>query len=199
MTAYSGQVPETLRAADWRDAGLCLTEDPELFHPVGTTAAALRATEQAKTICRRCPSVTACLNYALDTPVPDGILGGLTEQERAGLLRAKARHNLSAGDIQARAEVMRRPPKQPRTMQGVFDEGTTRLRGGHLAWTGQVEVKFGGRKYSPKQLSFTLDRGHFPDGKVLVDCEVAECVLARHLTDRAERARRPAPSRAVAS
>ncbi|GAA3851911.1 hypothetical protein GCM10023084_02650 [Streptomyces lacrimifluminis] len=198
MTRIPAAAPQNLEpAVDWRAAGLCLNKDPDLFCPVGTTAAALRATAQAKAICRRCPSVAACLDYALDTPVPDGILGGLTEQERASLLRAKARYNLSAADIQARAEEMRRPPKEPRTMQGVFDESTTRLHGGHLAWTGLTEVKFDGRKYSPKQLAFTLDRGRFPDGSVLPDCGVKECVLARHLRDRAERAQWTAPVKAV--
>lgn len=199
MSGYSGQVPDTLRAPDWRDAALCRNEDPEIFHPVGTSAAAVRDTEQAKTICRRCPSVTDCLMHAFNTPVTDGIWGGLTEKERASILRAKARLNLTPAAVQARAEEARRPPKPPRTMQSVFDESTARLYNGHLAWTGLSEVKFHGRKYSPKQLAFALDRGHFPDGKVLVDCGVAECVLARHLTDQAERAQWGAPVKAVAS
>ena len=199
MTRIPAASPNNLEpAADWRAASLCRTEDPELFHPVGTTAAALLATEQAKTICRRCPSVTDCLNQALNTPIHDGIWGGLTEKERASILRARAR-GLSETAIAARVEAARRPPKPPRTMQSVFDESTTRLYNGHLAWTGQVEVKFDGRKYTPKQLAFTLGRGHFPDGKVLVDCGVAECVLARHLTDQAERAQWGAPVKVGAS
>lgn len=194
--SYSGQVPDTKRAADWRDTALCAAEDPELFHPVGTSTAALQDTEQAKAICRRCPSVTDCLDHALNTPVRDGIWGGLTEKERRSILRARAR-GLDEAAAAARIEAARQPPKPPRTMQSVFDESTTRLHGGHLAWTGLTEVKFGGRKYSPKQLAFTLDRGHFPDGRVLVDCGVAECVLARHLTDWAERAQWGASVKAV--
>lgn len=191
MTRIPAAAPSNLEpAVDWRAASLCRTEDPELFHPVGTTAAALRTIAKAKTICNRCPSVAACLDYALTTPVHDGIWGGLTENERRSILRARAR-GLDEAAAAARIEAARRPPKPPRTIRSVFDESTFRRRDGHMVWTGLTEVKIDGRKYSPKQLSFTFNRGHFPDGNVLVDCDVPQCVNPRHLTDRAERAARP--------
>lgn len=200
MTRIPAAAPDNLEpAVDWRAAGLCVNEDPELFHPVGTSAAALKDTAQAKAICNRCPSVADCLTYALDTPVHDGIWGGLTEKERASILRARTRRNLTAEAIAARAAAARRPPRKPRTLQSIYDESTTLLREDHYAWTGPTEIRFKGRKYSPKQLSFTLDRGHFPEGKVLTDCGVPRCATGRHLTDQAERAARPARVKAVAS
>ena len=195
MTHIPPASPNNLEpAGQWLKEGPC-REDPEAMYP-GTLEAEI---ETAKATCRRCPVVDRCLQWALETGEAWGVWGGLTEKERASILRAKTRLNLTPAAIQARAEEARRPPKPPRTMQSVFDESTTRLYNGHLAWTGLSEVKFDGRKYSPKQLAFTLDRGHFPEGKVLVDCRVAECVLARHLADQAERAQWGSPVKAVAS
>lgn len=197
MTRIPAAFPRNLEpAADWRAAGLCITEDPELFHPVGTTAAALRATAQAKAICGRCPSIAACLDHALTTPVHDGIWGGLTEKERAAIRRAKVR-GISEATLAKRAADARRPPKLPRTLQSIYDESTTLLREDHYAWTGPTEIRFKCRKYTPKQLAFTLDRGHFPVGKVLAECGVPRCTTGRHLMDQVERAARPAPVRAV--
>ena len=191
MTAYSGQVPETLRPVDWRAAGLCAAEDPELFHPVGSSAAALQATEEAKAICRRCPSIEACLAYALDTPIHDGVWGGLSEKERRSIHRAKVRGR-GEDVIAKQKEQARRPPKQPRTMQSIYDDSTTLLYGDHYAWVGPTEIRYKTRKYSPKQLSFTLERGRYPEGKVLTNCGVPRCATGRHLTDAADRATRPA-------
>lgn len=192
MTRIPAAHPDNLEpAGQWLKQGPC-REDPDAMYP-GTLEAEI---ETAKAICRRCSVTDRCLQWALETGEAWGVWGGLTEKERASILRARAR-GLSEAAVAARAEAARRAPKPPRTMQSVFDESTTRLHGGHLAWTGLTEVKFGGRKYSPKQLAFTLDRGHFPDGKVLVECGVAECVLARHLTDQVERAQWGASVKAV--
>lgn len=197
MTHIPAAAPNNLEpAVDWRAAGLCLTEDPELFHPVGTTAAALRDTAIAKAICNRCPSIAACLAHALNTPVHDGIWGGLAEKERRSILRARAR-GASEPVLAERAAAARRPPKPPRTLQSIYDENTALLTEDHYTWTGLAEIKFEGRKYSPKQLAFTLDRGRYPDGKVLADCGVPGCVTGRHLMDGAERAARPAKTRAA--
>jgi WhiB family transcriptional regulator, redox-sensing transcriptional regulator len=39
----------------------------------------------AKQICRSCPVLEACRNYALDAPEPYGIWGALTPSERQRL------------------------------------------------------------------------------------------------------------------
>src|SRR5690625_5826766 len=41
---------------DWRHDAACLTEDPELFFPIGNTGPALVQIEEAKAVCRRCRS-----------------------------------------------------------------------------------------------------------------------------------------------
>ncbi len=198
MTRIPAAAPNNLEpAVDWRAAGLCITEDPELFHPVGTSTAALRDTAMAKAICNRCPSIADCLDHALNTPVHDGIWGGLTEKERASIRRARAR-GASEPVLAKRAAAARRPPSKPRTLQSIYDESTTLLREDHYAWTGPTEIRFKCRKYTPKQLAFTLDRGRYPIGKVLPECGVPKCATGRHLMDQVERAARPAKTRTSA-
>lgn len=80
---------------DWRHRAICRDEDPELFHPVGTSGPALLQVAEAKTVCRRCPVASTCLDWALESG-SGGVLGGTTEQERAKLrrnARTRARSN----------------------------------------------------------------------------------------------------------
>lgn len=72
---------------DWTDRAACRGVDPELFFPVGTSGPALRQTDAAKKVCRRCPVIAECLTWALDTGQEYGVLGGTTEDERAALKR----------------------------------------------------------------------------------------------------------------
>ena len=51
---------------DWRHRAACLTEDPELFFPVGNTGPALMQIAEAKKVCRRCDVRELCLQWALD-------------------------------------------------------------------------------------------------------------------------------------
>ena len=67
---------------DWHDDAACASADPELFFPIGTAGAALRQIEAAKRICRGCPARIACLAWALENGVTDGVWGGTTEDER---------------------------------------------------------------------------------------------------------------------
>jgi WhiB family redox-sensing transcriptional regulator len=76
---------------DWRHKAGCLNADPELFFPLGSTGRALEQVEQAKAMCRRCPVVTQCLDWALKTNQQDGVWGGLSEDERRTLRRARQR------------------------------------------------------------------------------------------------------------
>lgn len=64
---------------------LCAQVDPELwFPPSGVHPFA------AKRICRRCPVVEPCLQYALDNPV-EGVWGGTSVRDRMRLARAQGR------------------------------------------------------------------------------------------------------------
>jgi WhiB family redox-sensing transcriptional regulator len=70
---------------DWRRDGACRDHDPEVFFPVGNSAAAQADTREAKAICRGCPFKNKCLSHALDQDIRHGIWGGTTERERARL------------------------------------------------------------------------------------------------------------------
>ena len=76
---------------DWRNSAACLEEDPELFHPVGTTGPALLQISSAKAVCAGCPVLDECRGWALDTKEPNGIFGGLTADERESMRRRGAR------------------------------------------------------------------------------------------------------------
>lgn len=175
------------RKADWRDTAACRREDPELFFPKGDTGPWLMVIEDAKAICRGCPSLDACGQWARNNRIPEGIYGGLTEQERAALHRNAVRRRLTPEAAAAKAEAVRKP-KKPRTLRTLHDDNTKPLHN-HLVWTGPDQLSFKGQTFTPKQLAFTLDRGHAPDGSVRAECGISTCVLAAHLADYAERTR----------
>jgi WhiB family redox-sensing transcriptional regulator len=79
------------RAYDWRDDATCRGMDGELFFPVGNSGAYLLQIEEAKAVCRRCPVMETCAQWALDTRQPAGVWGGLSETERARALKRRGR------------------------------------------------------------------------------------------------------------
>ncbi|MFJ4965922.1 WhiB family transcriptional regulator [Streptomyces sp. NPDC088729] len=82
--------------ADWRQQGLCKDEgDPDLFFPVGNTGPALLQIEEAKSVCRRCPVMETCGDWALDSGQDTGVWGGMSEDERRAVKRRKARQRLA--------------------------------------------------------------------------------------------------------
>ena len=76
---------------DWRHRAICRDEDPELFFPVGTSGPALLQIAEAKSVCRRCPVVSECLTWALESGQDAGVWGGMSEDERRALKRRNAR------------------------------------------------------------------------------------------------------------
>ncbi|QBI19182.1 WhiB family transcriptional regulator [Egibacter rhizosphaerae] len=76
---------------DWRQQAACIGEDPELFFPVGSTGPALEQVERAKAVCRRCPVIEECLEWALATNQDAGVWGGMSEDERRALRRNRQR------------------------------------------------------------------------------------------------------------
>jgi len=80
-----------LGAADheWRDHALCRDTDPELFFPVGTTGTALTQIERARQVCAECAVRVDCLEFSLTTNQDSGIWGGLSEEERRAIRRAR--------------------------------------------------------------------------------------------------------------
>lgn len=70
---------------DWRDAAACRGVDPELFFPTATSGPALAEQEAAATaMCRRCPVLARCREWAV-AHLAHGIAGGLTEDQRRDL------------------------------------------------------------------------------------------------------------------
>ncbi|MTV26030.1 WhiB family transcriptional regulator [Nitriliruptoraceae bacterium ZYF776] len=76
---------------DWRTNAACTDEDPELFFPIGTTGPAVEQADAAKRVCARCDVREQCLEFALAANQDAGVWGGLTEDERRTLKRARQR------------------------------------------------------------------------------------------------------------
>lgn len=87
-----GHAPDHERGQHWDNRAACRDEDGDLFFPTGTTGPALLQIEEAKAICRRCPEMEACLQWALETGMDDGVAGGMSEHERKALKRRAARN-----------------------------------------------------------------------------------------------------------
>lgn len=71
----------------WRLEAACRGVDTDLFFPLGERVPAAQV-RQAQEVCRRCPVVSACLTWALNTGVEFGIFGGCTADQRRELRAA---------------------------------------------------------------------------------------------------------------
>ena len=71
----------------WYERAACLSVDPELFFPIGTTGPALLQIEEAKAVCHRCEVIETCLRWAIESGQDTGVWGGLSENERRALKR----------------------------------------------------------------------------------------------------------------
>lgn len=76
---------------DWRNDASCRDVDPDLFFPIGTTGIAMEQVDAAKSICAGCVVREPCLEFALASNQDAGVWGGLTEDERRTLKRARQR------------------------------------------------------------------------------------------------------------
>ena len=81
---------------DWVRQARCKDEDPELFFPVGTTGPAAVQIEAAKSVCLSCQVRPECLEWAMDTGQEAGVWGGLSEDERRALRRARRRSQVGS-------------------------------------------------------------------------------------------------------
>jgi WhiB family redox-sensing transcriptional regulator len=75
----------------WIEGARCIGEDPELFFPIGTAAPAVEQVERAKAVCRQCAVRARCLEWSLVTCQDAGVWGGLDEDERREIRRARRR------------------------------------------------------------------------------------------------------------
>ncbi len=76
---------------DWLHLARCKDEDPELFFPVGTAGPAAAQIAAAKAVCAGCEVRLKCLEWAMATGQDSGVWGGLSEEERRALRRARRR------------------------------------------------------------------------------------------------------------
>jgi WhiB family redox-sensing transcriptional regulator len=84
----------------WQDDALCAETDPGAFYPDKGEPAKV-----AKDICRRCPVIAECLDYALRNGERYGVWGGLSERQRRKLIEPPgqgARVDLLADGLCAR-------------------------------------------------------------------------------------------------
>ena len=75
----------------WQLRGLCRGTHSHLFFPPSTFERKderERRELRARTICRVCPVMSECLEYAMRIREPYGIWGGFTESERRDLVTA---------------------------------------------------------------------------------------------------------------
>lgn len=74
--------PPSGPAIAWLVRAACRGEDPELFFPISAKGPGHAQHERAKSICRRCPVRTPCLEYAVRWREEHGIWGGTDPEER---------------------------------------------------------------------------------------------------------------------
>ena len=80
---------------EWVHRARCKDEDPELFFPIGTTGPAAAQIASAKAICMQCEVRSECLEWAMATGQDAGVWGGMSEDERLALRRARRRGDTS--------------------------------------------------------------------------------------------------------
>ena len=82
------------RASNWQLLAACRGEDSTYFFAPSYFEKRWEKDAReavAKSICRHCPVLDECLEYALQVREGHGIWGGLNEMERRALLRQQGR------------------------------------------------------------------------------------------------------------
>jgi WhiB family redox-sensing transcriptional regulator len=97
MTTIAGLIIH-LDEQRWMLDALCAETDPEIFFP--DKGGSVR---DAKKICRRCDVRAECLDYALTHRERYGVWGGLSENERRGLLRKASPKSIDHQAFRSRA------------------------------------------------------------------------------------------------
>lgn len=197
MNHHNGSVSATDRTVDWRHAGACRERtpagkplhDPELWFPLGETGSALVQAAAAKAVCRRCPVMEQCLQWALETGQDFGVWGGLTEGERRAMKRRASRRPTPKQEPED-ALVFTKTGSLEEACRELYDRYTD-LRDGHLVWVAaktQAKIQYRERTYG--QICFQAGHGRWPDGPVYRTCDEHQCVAPEHLTDKTIRAAR---------
>lgn len=69
----------------WMADAACRGMDPDLFFPEGRGADTGTLVAEAKAVCRRCPVMQECRDYAVAENIVHGVWGGLSPRGRRGL------------------------------------------------------------------------------------------------------------------
>jgi WhiB family transcriptional regulator, redox-sensing transcriptional regulator len=72
---------------DWWLRAACRFIEPDLFFPISNSGASRDQATTAKAVCAACEVRSECLAFAGRTRQNHGIRGGLTEDERAAIVR----------------------------------------------------------------------------------------------------------------
>jgi WhiB family transcriptional regulator, redox-sensing transcriptional regulator len=75
----------------WQLEGSCLAYPPEMFFPDERGGQLRRREATAISVCRDCPVVVKCRDYALTAPEMHGIWGAMTARERVSVLSRRLR------------------------------------------------------------------------------------------------------------
>ena len=65
---------------DWRVRGECADRNPDMWF-----STAGKNVREAKRLCRMCVVRRECLAFAVESAIPHGVWGGMSETERRGL------------------------------------------------------------------------------------------------------------------
>ena len=74
--------PDSVTA--WMAEGNCRLHPPATFFPSDGVGV-----ERARKICRNCPVVETCLEFALEERIDHGVWGGCSERERRRILKRR--------------------------------------------------------------------------------------------------------------
>lgn len=82
------KAPAETVSGNWRDQAACLTSGlrPDTWHPKPGLRSEVTA---AKRVCGICPVTTACLKFAMDNHMHEGVWGGTTPLERRRIRKAE--------------------------------------------------------------------------------------------------------------
>lgn len=81
-TQFTPDTPTIADDQEWMLLGLCNFIDPEIWYPEQQGRSAWGQKKLAKQICRKCPVIDQCLEYALTHNEEWGIWGGTDPTER---------------------------------------------------------------------------------------------------------------------
>lgn len=74
---------------DWTFSAACGSAEADLFFPISASFRNLTQVTEAKALCDICLVRRECLDFAVRTRQMHGIWGGMTEEERYPLIRAR--------------------------------------------------------------------------------------------------------------